>query len=158
MKKAFFRRTVGVWAVISLLPDFKIFVQFFKQGIGIFIVTGVQIQMQHRITYPVLLQLLHRQPGEQFLLPLKICFEGGNQQALSETARTAQEIITSRLHHLINQGRLIYIEIVIPTKTFEILNTNRINLAAHTHCFLHCLRTAKIAIVFRYSSMSKSEI
>ena len=158
MVKPFFRRTIGIGAAIGPFPDFKIFIQFLKQRIGIFIVTGIQIKMQHRIIYPVLFLLLHRQPSEQLLLPQEIGFEGRNQQTLSETARTAQEIITSRLHHLINQGRFIYIEIVISTKTFEILNTNRINLAAHTHCFLHCLRTAKIAIVFRYSSMSKSEI
>ena len=157
MVKPFFRRTIGVWAAIGSLPDFKIFVQFLKQRIGIFIVTGIQIKMQHRIIYPLLFQLLHRQSGEQFLLPLKIRFEGGNQQALSETTRTAQEIITACLHHLINQSGFINIEITIFTYLLEILNTDRINLAAHTHCFLHGLRVAKIAIVFRYSSMSKSE-
>ena len=45
MVKPFFRRTIGIGAAIGPLPDFKIFIQFLKQRIGIFIVTGIQIKM-----------------------------------------------------------------------------------------------------------------
>lgn len=56
---------------------------------------------------------------------------------LPETAWAAQEVITTGLYHLINQGCLINIEITVLTNLLEVLYAYGINLIAHIFLFLH---------------------
>ena len=89
--------------------------------------TLAQVEVQNRISIPLLLQLLDGKPLEQFLLSLEITLEGGNQQRLAETAWATQEEIRSiRMSHTIDIFRLIYIELILLADPFKCLNSYRI--------------------------------
>ena len=86
-----------------------------------------QVEVQHGIFVPLLLQLLDGKPLEEFLLALEITLKGRNQQRLAETAWSAQEEIRSiGMGHTIDVFRLIYIELVLLADTFKCLNSYRI--------------------------------
>ena len=110
----------------------QIIMQNLIQTLRSIILLDVQIQMQNRISDPVLFQLLHRQTFKQLLLTLKVSFQGRDEQALSETSRTAQEVVTSGLYHLVHPGRFINIEITVLTDFLEILDSDGIYFIAHT--------------------------
>ena len=65
---------------------------FLLQGSRLGEVVPVEVDVEHRMLRPFRLQLFHGQPLEQVFLSLEIAFEGGHQQALAETAGTAEEI------------------------------------------------------------------
>ena len=52
--------------------------------------------MDDRIPFPLPFEGGDRQPVEELPLPLEVCLEGADQQALPEPSRTAQEIVPSR--------------------------------------------------------------
>ena len=69
--------------------------------------------MEHGVFEPVLLQFLYRQALEKLLLALEVVLQRGDQQALAETARTAQEINGARSHQLVYQIGLVHIDITV---------------------------------------------
>ena len=82
--------------------------------------------MEHWIAFPILFQPFNRQPLEQLLLAFEVVFKRGNQQALSETSRAAQEVNAPLFHHTINQGGLVYINITSPYYLSKILYSYRV--------------------------------
>ena len=80
---------------ILTLPFGNIEPQFILQLTGIGIIPSVEIHMKYRIDIPVLLQELHGQTAEQLLTSLIIVLQRRDQQALPETAGTAQETDTA---------------------------------------------------------------
>ena len=121
-RQAPFRRIIA----IKLLPSGDVPVQYIHQ-IGRGSVFGdIQVQMEDRMLQPFLLEGGHRQPLEQILFPLEIGLYRRNQQALAKTAGAAQEIITSRCHHLVDQGGLVNIKITLLADLLEILDTDGI--------------------------------
>ena len=52
-------------------------------------VLAVEVDMEHGVFEPVLLQSLYHQSLEQFLLALEVVLERGDQEALAETTGTA---------------------------------------------------------------------
>ena len=82
--------------------------------------------MEHWIAFPILLQPFNRQPLEQLLLAFEVVFKRGNQQALSETSRAAQEVNLSPFDQLINQGGLVNIDITVFYDALEILYSYRV--------------------------------
>ena len=82
--------------------------------------------MEHWIAFPILLQPFNRQPLEQLLLAFEVVFKRGNQQALSETSRAAQEVNLSSFDQLINQGGLVNIDITVFYNALEILYSYRV--------------------------------
>ena len=145
--KGCFRRTGAVLA----FPIFKIIIQYFIQTFQRVIVLNIKIEMQYRMLYPILFQLFHSQSFKQFLFPLEISLQGRNEQTLSKTARTTQEVITSGLDHLIHQCRLINIEITVITNLFEILNADRINFIAHNLCFYKLTPVTCLAKIYIFN-------
>ena len=91
--------------------------------------------MQYRMFYPLFLELFHRQSFKEFLFSPKIGLESRNKQTLPKATGAAQEIITPRLHHLINQCGFIYIEKTLFTDFLKILYSDRIDFIAH---ILYC--------------------
>ena len=57
----------------------QIIMQNLIQTLQSIILLDVQIQMQNRISDPVLFQLLHRQTFKQLLLTLKVSFQGRDE-------------------------------------------------------------------------------
>ena len=87
--------------------------------------------MQHRICQPVLFKLFHGEPFEEFALALEVGFNRGYQQALAETAGTAQEVISPGLHQAVDNLSLINVEIPVLPKAFKVLYTDGIDFATH---------------------------
>lgn len=106
-------------------------IQYFVQTVRSIILANIQVKMKYGILYPVFLQLLNSQTGKQLLLPLKISLEGRDEQTLSKTARTAEEVVTACLYQLINQSRFINVEISLFTDFLEVLYSDRIDFVAH---------------------------
>ncbi len=83
--------------------------------------------MQHRILNPVFLQRIDGKSLEEFLLAAEVGFQRGYEQALSETAGTAEEdILAAALSHLVNKLSLVHIDIAVSADIFEILYADRI--------------------------------
>ena len=91
--------------------------------------------MQYRVSPPIFLQLLDGQSGKEFFLPLEIGFQSRQQQALPETARTAQEIVTSTFCQSVDESSLVYIKITVSQNLLEVLDADRVNLLAHDNGF-----------------------
>ena len=86
-----------------------------------------QVEVQHGIFVPLLLQLLDSKPLEEFLLALEITLKGRNQQRLTETAWSAQEeILSIGMCHAIDVFRLVDIEVVQLADFLKCLNSYRI--------------------------------
>ena len=66
--------------------------------------------MQHEVLRPLLLQPLHGQPREELPPALEVGLQRGDQQALPEPPRAAQEVVPPLLHQLVNQRRLIHVD------------------------------------------------
>ena len=104
-------------------------VQNVWQGIGVLVLTCVQVEVQHRVFFPILLQLLHGQSFEQLLLALEIRFQRGDQQAFAEAAGTTQEIILAPRGQLMYQVGLVDIEEIVCPDLFKALYAYREFLA-----------------------------
>ena len=87
---------------VDSFPVAERVIQYIFEAFRVFILFGVQIQMQHRPFHPVFFQLFYRQPFEQFALAFEVGFEGGDQQAFAETARAAEEVVTATIYQLIH--------------------------------------------------------
>ena len=81
--------------------------------------------MQHRISQPILFKFLNGQPIEKFLFPEEVGFESGDEQALSETSRAAQEIRLSHRDEIVDDFCFVYIYIIILPYLFETLYADR---------------------------------
>ena len=104
------------------------------QAFLIHMLRHTHIEMKHRILRPLRLQPLHSQTTEQLLAPREITMQRGSKQRLTETPRTAQEHITgSRMRHLINIFRLIYIKIIFLTDFKKCLYTYRVSSLQRFH-------------------------
>ena len=90
--------------------------------------------MQDGIGNPLFFQFLHCQSGKEFLFPLKVSFEGGNQQTFTKAAGTAEEVITSGFYKIVDYLRFVYIVVAIFSETFKVLDTDWIKFA-HNLCF-----------------------
>ncbi|SCH53796.1 Uncharacterised protein [uncultured Bacteroides sp.] len=111
---------------IFSLPLFQGQFQLVFQTCFRIILFCVQIHVQHRIHRPVPLQFFQRQSFEKFFLPLRVGFESRQQQTLAETSRTTQEIVTSCVKQLINQGSFIDIFITAQNHFLKVLHSYRI--------------------------------
>ena len=87
--------------------------------------------MQHGMLYPLCLLSLHGKPLEQILLPLEISLQGRYQQTLSETARTAQEVVLATRQKTVDDCRLVDIHPPIGSQLRELLYTYRILHTCH---------------------------
>ena len=121
-RKAFLRRM----RTIDGLPFTQPIIQNLLQCRRRIIFLRVQIQVQHRILRPILLQFLHGQALEQLFLALEIGFQRTQKQALAKPARAAQKNILPRLSQLIYQRSLIYIAIAALTNLLKCLYAYRI--------------------------------
>ncbi len=86
-----------------------------------------EIDVQHRIALPVLLQALHGQPSEKVFLSLEVGFERRHEQALAEATGTAEEIDLVGMRQSINQLRLVYIHTVVVAQLFKVLYSYRVS-------------------------------
>ena len=87
--------------------------------------------MQHGMLHPLCLQLLHGKPLEQVSLPLEISLQCRYQQTLSETARTAQEVVHTPVCQTMYLGGFIHINPTLSTQFFKLLYTYRILHTCH---------------------------
>ena len=110
---------------IGVFPAVEVKFQHLVQCFGRIVFFRIQIEMQHRISQPILFKFLNGQPIEKFLFPEEVGFESGDEQALSETSRAAQEIRLSHRYEAIDDFRFIYIYIIIPSYLFETLYADR---------------------------------
>ena len=99
-----------------------------------------EIDVQHRIALPVLLQTLHSQPSEKALFPLEVSFERRDEQALAETTGTAEEINLVGMRQFINQLRLVYIHTVVVAQLFKVLYPYRITPDVQFHICLSLIK------------------
>ena len=125
-----FRKTAADIRVIprppvNLLPLAHLPVQHILQNTRFFH-PAIEINMEHRINEPILLQALNGQSFEQFLPSEEIVLQGGNQQALSKAPGTAQKINLTLFHERIDQIRLVDINVTVLDDLFETLNAYRI--------------------------------
>ena len=97
--------------------------------------------MQHRIVCPILFQLFDGQAFEQFFFPLEVGFHGRDQEAFSETAGAAQEIVFAGGGESVNQIGLVHIKEVSLADAFKILDSNRIKHGGKSFVF-GCLLAA----------------
>ena len=85
------------WRIIPL-PGRDCIFQNALQNTGFLEIASIEVYMEHRIFQPLFLQRIYGQSSEQFLSSEEIVFESGHQQALSESARAAQEVYLSLFH------------------------------------------------------------
>ena len=100
--------------------------QFLLQNTVLGEIISIKINMEYRILRPISFQIVNSQSLEQILPSLEIAFEGGNQQALAETAGTAQEINLALLDQTVNQIRLIDIHVTILYQLGKALDSYRV--------------------------------
>ena len=86
----------------------------------------VQVEVQDGAGRPGRLQLLHRQPAEQLAPAGEVGLEGGNEQALAETARAAEEVVSSLHDQLMDHGRLVHVGVTVLAQTFKVLYSDRV--------------------------------
>ena len=98
---------------INSLPIRHIAVQLRLQISRFEEVGGVEVDMEHGVFEPVFLQSLYRQPLEKLLPTLEVILQRGDQQALAETARTAQDIDLPHGDQLVYQISLVHIDITV---------------------------------------------
>ena len=77
--------------------------------------------MEHRILCPLLLQRVDGKSAEQFLASEEIVFECGDDQALAKASGAAEEIYLPLADKVINQCRLVNIDITILTYLLKAL-------------------------------------
>ena len=108
------------------LPRSDISLYLLQQSSALREISAVEIDMKHRILRPFLLQGIDGQPTEQLLPPTEITFEGGDEQALPKTARTAEELYLSFRHQPIDKGSLVHVHIAIIDDAGKILYSDRV--------------------------------
>ena len=102
--------------------------------------------MENRIFRPLLLQRIDGETAEQFLSPEEIVLECRDEQALAEAARAAEEINLSFRHEVINQCRLVNINVTVFTYLLKALYSYRV---LHRNAFY--ISAAKIQIIFLFA-------
>ena len=86
----------------------------------------IEVDVQHGILLPFLLQFADGQPIKQLFPSLKVGFQRGDKQALAEPAGTADEIVAAVLCQLINILCFINIEEVLFSNFRECLYADRV--------------------------------
>jgi hypothetical protein len=81
----------------------------------------IQVEVQDGMLGPFRLQLFDGKTFEQFLLAAEVSFHGRDEQRLAESARTTQKVITSRVGELIDECRLVDVDISVITDLFKVL-------------------------------------
>ena len=84
--------------------------------------------MEDRVPFPLLFEEGDSQPVEELPLPLEVCLEGADEQALPEPSRTAEEIIAACRDQPVYEGGLVHIEVSFLAEFLEILYAYRIKL------------------------------
>ena len=84
-------------------------------------------KMNHRMLLPLLLQPLHGQPLEQFLLSTEIGGKRRYKQRLAEPARTAQKVVFARLHKAVKHLGLVDVDHLVVAHIGEVLLAYGIN-------------------------------
>jgi hypothetical protein len=108
------------------LPRSDISLYLLQQSSALRKISAIEIDMKHRILRPFLLQGIDGQPTEQLLPPTEITFESGDEQALPETAWTAEKVYLSFRHQPIDKCCLVYIHIAIFDDPCKILYSDRV--------------------------------
>ena len=92
---------------------FKNIVKVSVQLVFFLMLATRKVEMKHGIFRPLLFQLFHCQPLEEFLASLKIALQCGDKKRLAESARTTQEhACTICMHHIIYVLCLVHIKTV----------------------------------------------
>ena len=116
------------------LPVLDTHVQFVLQRAALSEIAAIEVDMKNRILLPLLLQVLDSQTTKQVPLPTEIILQRRNEQALAKPTRTAQKVNLSLRHHLVQQGRLIYIDKTAVNNTLKILYADGILHAQTLFC------------------------
>ena len=83
-----------------------------------------EIQIEYRIFLPFGLQFLDGKPFEEIFLASEVRLQRRGQQTLSETARARKKVLFAFRNQLINQIRLIHIEVSLCAEFFEGLDAD----------------------------------
>ena len=119
----------GIIGTIHCLPTCQSLVENILQCRDRVIVLCIEIKMEDRMPLPLPFERGYSQPVEELLLPLEVCLERADEQALAEPSRTAEEIVPTCRDQPVHKGGLVHIEEPVPTQALEILYTYRIKLS-----------------------------
>ena len=80
--------------------------------------------MKYGVCVPLLFEGVDGETAEEFLASEEIVFESGHEQALAESARTAEEIDCPVIYEVIYQCSLVYIDKTILADFLKALYSN----------------------------------
>ena len=125
------KTNINIYFIALAIKSYLLFLnniqQITIQLLLLHVLALAQVEVQHGISIPFLLQLLDGKPLEKFLLTLEITLKSGNQQRLAKTAWSAQEeILSIGMCHTIDVFRLVDIEVVQLADFLKCLNSYRI--------------------------------
>ena len=110
--------------MVFLLPSTQLFVKFIFQGSVTCKYDTIEVDVQHAVCVPILLQLINLQPLEQFLFPFEVSAQGRKEQTLSETAGPAQKVSLSFCGKGIDHVGFVHIDKTIVNDLFKSLYAN----------------------------------
>ncbi len=84
----------------------------------------IEIQPKNRVFGPLLLQGFQGKAGEELLSAFQVGPQGGTGEGFPKAPGPGKKVCLSLVHHPVQQGRFVYIEIAAFSKRNEILNTN----------------------------------
>ena len=122
------------YQAVHPFPPFHIVAQHCFQLPGIAEHSPIEIHMKHRMHGPFRLQPLHGQPAEQLPAAQVIVLQRGHEQALAEAAGAAQEIDAALVRQVVNQFRLVDIDISVLDDTVKALDSDGV-LHKQTICY-----------------------
>ena len=86
----------------------------------------IEVDMKYRICVPLLFEGVDGETAEEFLASEEIVFESGHEQALAESARTAEEIDCPVIYEVIYQCCLVDVDISVFANLAEALYSYRV--------------------------------
>ena len=86
----------------------------------------IEVDMKYGVCVPLLFEGVDGETAEEFLASEEIVFESGHEQALAESARTAEEIDLSCCNEIIYQCCLVDVDISVFTNLAEALHSYRV--------------------------------
>ena len=113
--------------------------------------------MEYRIGFPIPVDGIYIEPLEKFASAFKEVFKRRKEEALSEPARTCEEIVLTTFQYLFNKSSLVDIQVSFFTKRLEILVANRIFHFLTLHAYLFYF-TANMAIISEIRNIGHSGI
>ena len=112
------------YQAVHPFPPFHIVAQHCFQLPGIAEHSPIEIHMKHGMHGPFRLQPFHGQPAEQLPAAQVIVLQRGHEQTLAEAAGAAQEIDAALVRQVVNQFRLVDIDISVLDDTVEALDSD----------------------------------